>query len=420
MSIFFLSLKSILNRRLTTFLTILSIAISVALLFGVERVRKGAWETFESTLSGTDLIIGARGGAVQLLLYSVFRMGEATNNMSWQSYQAYKNDDRIKWTIPISLGDSHKGYRVVGTDQSYFKYYRFGKNQTIKMRQGKAFSGVFEAVIGDEVAKTLGYEMGQEIILSHGISGADIQTHEDKPFTIVGIIERTGTPIDRAVHVSLEGIEAIHLGWESGAPPIEGEEVSPEEALKRSLQPTQITAMLVGLKSKLSIFRLQREVNQNQNEALMAILPGVTFQQLWSTVSVVEKALQTVSVFVVLTGLLGMLTSILTSLNERRREMAILRSLGAKPFTIFLLLLSESAFLAGVGCLLGVTSIYGLLYISQDFVLTQFGLFIPITMINQFDLLIVLGVFLAGLFAGSIPAFQAYRQSLSDGLTIRV
>jgi putative ABC transport system permease protein len=415
-----MSVKSILNRRLTTVLTLLSIGMSVALLFGVERIRQGAWQSFESTLSGADLIVGARGGSVQLLLYSVFRIGEATNNMSWQSFEKYRDDERVLWAIPLSLGDSHRGFRVLGTDDAYFQHYRYGKKQVLEFAEGNPFVDVYDAVIGSEVAKALKYKVGDKIVLSHGVSSTSFQEHNDKPFTVVGILKSTATPIDRTVHVSLAGIEAIHLGWESGAPPTDGEEVSADEAGRMDLRPSQITAAIIGLKSKMSIFRLQRDVNDDVDEALMAILPGVTFQQLWRTVNVAEVALRVVSIFVVITGLLGMVTSILASLNERRREMAILRALGAKPQHIFLLLATESGVLAALGCVLGVVLNYGGLFMFQGTIQQKMGLSIPIGMFSQFDVIILGLVLLAGLIAGLVPAWQAYRHSLADGLTIKI
>lgn len=211
-----LAYKSLTNRKATALLTILTVAISVILLLGVERIRTQAKSSFANTISGTDLIVGARSGSVNLLLYSVFRIGNATANIDWQSFEEISQDRSVKWAIPISLGDSHKGFRVLGTNNQYFEHFRYGSKQPLALNQGRPFDGLFETVIGSDVAKELGYQVGSEIIIAHGISDVAFSRHDNLPFTVVGIFEPTGTPVDKTVHVSLEAIEAIHVGWESG------------------------------------------------------------------------------------------------------------------------------------------------------------------------------------------------------------
>ena len=223
-----LTLQSLANRWLTAALTIAAIAVSIALLLGVEKVRTGAKVSFANTISGTDLIIGARSGPVQLLLYSVFRIGNATANISWSSYEAIAADQNVAWTVPLSLGDSHRGFRVLGTTTEYFARYRYRGGQNLQFETGKPFDDLFDAVIGADVAETLGYRLGDDMVVAHGIGAAGFSKHEDKPFRVAGILEKTGTPVDRTVHVSLEGIEAIHIGWETGAPT--GPSVTADEA----------------------------------------------------------------------------------------------------------------------------------------------------------------------------------------------
>jgi putative ABC transport system permease protein len=219
MILFKLAYQSLLNRWFTTLLTALSIAISVSLFLGVEKVRTGAREGFSNTISQADLIVGARTGATQLLLYSIFHMGEATNNISFKSYQAIKSKPSVEWTIPYSLGDSHRGYRVVGTDENFYAHYHFRQDQGIRFREGAEAKGVFDVVLGSDVAELLGYRLGQKIVLSHGLSEGGGIEHDNRPFQVVGILDRTATPIDRSLYITLEGMEAIHIDWQSGAPP---------------------------------------------------------------------------------------------------------------------------------------------------------------------------------------------------------
>ncbi len=419
MPILHLAWKSLLNRRLTAALTLFSIALSVTLLVGVERVRVDARESFANTLSGTDLIVGARSGGVQLLLYSVFRIGNATNNLSWKSYLDIAAQPSVAWSIPISLGDSHRGYRVLGTTQDYFTHYRYARDRGLAFDRGQPFNDLYDAVLGVEVADALGYRLGDAIVIAHGASDVSFVRHEDKPFKVVGILKRTGTPVDRTVHVSLEAIEAIHVDWQSGAP-IPGVSISAEQARHKDLTPRTITAALVGLKSKIATFRVQRFVNDYVEEPLTAVLPGVALSELWGIIGIAENALLLVSAFVVVVGLSGMLTALLTSLNERRREMAILRSVGARPSHIFALIMGEAAVLTLTGIVLGLGLLYGLLLIARPIIAAWYGIYIALGGPTAHELLLLGIVLLAGFVVGLLPGYRAYKLSLADGLSIRI
>ncbi|WP_031495768.1 ABC transporter permease [Bryobacter aggregatus] len=394
-----LAWQSLRNRRVTTLLTVFSIALSVALLLGVEALRTSARESFSSTISGTDLIVGARGGSLQLLLSTVFRIGSVSNGISQKTYEEWAHHPGVLWTIPYSLGDSHKSFRVVGTDQNFYTHYRFRRTGQVVMAEGHPATGEHEAALGSDVAAQLHYALGTRITLTHGLGASGIMDHEEQPFTVVGILARTATPIDRAIYVSLGGIEHIH-------------EDTPES--------TALTSFLVAAKSRRDTLFLQREINTYKPEPLTAIIPGVTLNELWSTVRFAEIALEIVGGFVVLVGLMGMLVAIYTTLNERRREMAILRALGAGPIKILSLFLLESLLLAGAGCALGVGMMIGSIALLQGIVENRFGLYLRwqgFEMQHAIYLAIVLG---AALIAGLIPAWRAYRNTLADGLSVRI
>ncbi|NLD00695.1 MAG: ABC transporter permease [Gammaproteobacteria bacterium] len=417
-----IALRSLNNRRFTALLTIFAIALSITLLLAVERVRTETRASFASTISSTDLIVGARSGSVNLLLYSVFRIGNATNNIRWSSFEHFAQHPKVNWAVPLSLGDSHQGYRVLGTTEDYFTHYQYGRKQHLKMRDGRFFSDLapFEVVLGAEVAAALNYQLEQEIVLAHGVATISLVNHDDKPFTTVGILQRTGTPVDRTLHIALAGMQALHIDWQHGAPAYGNRKISAEQALHMDLQPKEITAMLLGLKSKIATFAVQREINQWRGEPLLAILPGVALQELWSLMGTAEKALFVVSLFVVLTGLIGMLTAILTSLNERRREMAILRSVGARPWHIAGLLILEAFALALAGITLGVVLLYVGIAIAQAPLQSHYGLYLPLSAPTLYEWTLLGAVLLAGVLMGAVPAWRAYRQSLSDGLNIRL
>ncbi|XLX39789.1 ABC transporter permease [Ectopseudomonas mendocina] len=416
-----IALASLANRRFTALLTVFAIALSVCLLLAVERVRTEARASFANTISGTDLIVGARSGSVNLLLYSVFRIGNATNNIRWDSFERFANHRQVKWAIPISLGDSHRGYRVMGTSTAYFEHYRYARSQTLKLAQGREFADdPFEVVLGAEVAQALGYGLGEKIVLAHGVATISLVKHDDKPFTVVGVLERTGTPVDRTLHISLAGMEALHIDWQNGMPARGAAQISAEQARTMDLQPKQITAFMLGLNSKIATFSLQREINEFRGEPLLAILPGVALQELWSLMGTAEQALFVVSLFVVLTGLIGMLTAILTSLNERRREMAILRSVGARPWHIASLLVLEAFALALAGVVLGLALLYLGIAGSQGYVQANYGLYLALSAPSSYEWKLLGSILAAAVAMGSVPAWRAYRQSLADGLSIRL
>ena len=413
-----LSLQSLANRRSTALLTILALAISIALFLGVERVRTGARASFANTIAGTDLIVGARSGSVQLLLYSVFRIGNATNNITWESYRDIADRPEVAWTVPISLGDSHRGFRVMGTTDAYFEHYRFRGNAPLTLAKGERFNDLFDAVLGADVAADLGYKVGDPIVVAHGLGAVGFTKHEDMPFRVSGILAKTGTPVDRTVHVTLKAIEAIHVDWQSGAR-TPGHSTSADDVRAMDLTPKSITAVLVGVTSKLKTFSLQRRINEYPEEPLLAVLPGVALQELWSLIGVAESALAGVSGMVVLTALIGMVAAILSSLSERRREMAILRAVGAGPRTVGCLMVLEAGTLALAGALAGTFLFLAGLLIAGPIVDQAYGLYLPFSLPSARELLILGGFVCAGILSGLIPAIGAYRMSLADGMTVR-
>lgn len=412
-----LAIKSLLARATTVGMTILAIGLSVALFLGVEKVRTGAKASFSDTISGTDLIIGARSGSVQLLLYSVFRIGNATNNLTWSSYQEIAGRPEIAWIVPISLGDSHKQFRVMGTTPEFFSRYKYRSDQSLEFSSGKIMSDLFDTVLGADVAASLKYEVGDPIIVAHGL--ASFTEHKDQPFQVSGILKKTGTPVDRTVIVSLRAIEAIHVDWQGGSQ-IQGQKTPIDAIRKMELQPKAVTAALVGIENRLKVFSLQRAINNYPREPLLAVLPGVALQELWQIIGIAEVALIGVSAMVVVTALLGMMAMIFSSLNERRREMAIFRAMGARPLVIFGMLIFEASMIAVSGAILGFALAYIGLYFARPIVDSAFGLWLPSAAptLNEFSL--IAAVVAASIIVSLLPAIRAYRLSLSDGMTVQI
>lgn len=411
-----LAIASLFARALTVGMTILAIALSVALFLGVEKIRTGAKASFADTISGTDLIVGARSGSVQLLLYSVFRIGNATSNVTWQSYQDIAARPDVDWIVPISLGDSHRQFRVMGTTKAFFEHYKYRQGRTLAVSDGAIMDDLFDTVIGADVAATLGYGVGDPIIVAHGL--ASFTQHKDQPFRVSGILEKTGTPVDRTVIVSVEAIEAIHVDWQGGAQ-VPGRATPADAIREMDLTPKAITAALVGVESPLQIFALQRAINEYKEEPLLAILPGVALQELWGIVGIAETALLAVSAMVVVTALIGMMATIFSSLNERRREMAIFRAMGARPFTILSMLVLEAMMMAALGAVLGLALLYIGLFFAQPILDSAFGLWLPIEAPTLREVWVMLGVICAGAIVSIVPALRAYSMSISDGMMVK-
>jgi putative ABC transport system permease protein len=387
--------------------------------------RQSAKASFSNAVAGTDLIVGAQTSPVSLLLYSVFRIGQATRNVPYAEFERLEQDPRVKSALPIALGDSYQGFAVVGTKAVYFDRFLYGARQNLQFAQGRAFEDytvgkpaavLFEAVLGAEVAKRLNHKVGDKIALSHGMQIQQTgPSHADKPFTVVGVLQATGTPVDQSVHISLAGMEAIHVDWAAGVP-VPGAEIPAEYVTKFNLQPKSVTAVLIGLNNRAGVFRMQRELENRPDAALSAILPGVALSTLWQTVGVVERVLLFVAALVAVVSALGLTSVMLVTLGQRRRELAVLRSTGAGPRTVFGLLFLESALVMWVGVALGVLALALCGAALAPWVQAQFGLQLVSVGELGAGLLAVVAFAAFGSLLGLVPAFQAYRNQLQDGL----
>ena len=402
------AVSSLLSRKGSAVMTLMAISVAIFVLLGIEQIRQQARESFASTVSGVDLIVGAKTGSLNLLLYSVFRIGSPTDNISWQAYREIADADDVAWTIPISLGDSHKGYRVVGTTEAFFKYFSFGKERRLAFYKGEAFEGTFDAVLGSEVAAALGYSMGTEVILAHGLASASFTKHDNQPFVVVGILAPTGTPVDHTIHVRLEGIEAIHAG--GSKVPI-GTFAPANRPVTNFSEPESITAFMLGLKSRMSTFNVQRQINEFAGEPLMAILPGVALSELWQMMSMFENVLRLISALVLLAAVLGMGAVLLASIRERRQEIHLLRMMGASPFYLFCLVEMEALILCLLGMLLGGVCLFTALFVIGNAVFSRFGIYLDATLLTPEAALMLVAVLLATLVAAAVPSLKMYTSA---------
>lgn len=427
MNLFNLAFKSVRHRSFATTATIFSVVLSLLLLFSVERVRRSVEDSFTQTVSGVDLLVGARTGSLQLVLFSVFNIGQVTNNVSYKSYDKIHHSPDVEWTIPISLGDGHKGFRVVGTTTEFFEHYQVRSAEHLKIANGAIFNQPNEVVLGAEVAETLKYKLGDKIIVAHGsTSGESFEEHADNPLTVVGFLEPTGTAVDRSLYITLAAMDHMHEGHEPGEHHESGEHHYKEDHQKSEdhhkhdeHQPEAITSFFVKLKSKTRILSMQREITENKDEALLAVIPGSVLSDLWKSLSQIEFVLKLISILVMVVGLVGMIIALMTSLNERRREMAILRSLGAGFSHLAKLVFLEVFLILGLAvvtsAILKVLLELGL----SSFVAKKFGLYFSGPYFSFTDITMMIATLVVGLFFALFPIIVFKNKSLKDGLAVK-
>lgn len=410
--LFSIAWKSLINRKVSVVLTLASLTLSVIVVVGVEHIRSQARASFDRTVSGVDLIVGARTSQINLLLYSVFRIGDATNGISSESYELIAGDPRVAWTIPLSLGDSHRGYRVLGTDSNFFEHFRFAQQSGLEFEQGHPFSDEFETVLGYEVARQLGYKLGDSITLSHGLGEISFSNHESTPFIVSGILEATGTPVDQTLHVTLEGLDAAH-----GLGPHEDSHHHDEETNEEHhISSDEITAFMLGLHSRMSVFEIQGAINEYAEEPLLAILPGVALAQLWEVMGSVESILALISALVMLASLLGIATMLFASMRERQREIFLFRSVGMHSSSIFFLIEIEAILITTLGIGLGLGFVWITLSAGQSYLSQEYGLMIDTLPLSP-GIAAYLGVILfASIILSLLPGLAAYRSSLGSKL----
>ncbi|MBV68864.1 MAG: peptide ABC transporter permease [Pelagibacterales bacterium] len=408
-----LAYQSLLSRKITVFLTIISLTVSIVLFLSIDTLRLGAKKSFFGNVKSGDIILGSRSGEIQLLLYSLFQIGSPTNNISWESFQEISKKPEIDWIIPISLGDSHKQFRVMGTTKEYFDRFSYRKNQKLKYQEGTYFENTFDVVIGNDVAKMLNYKLEDSIIIAHGIASQSL--HDEFPFKIKGILNKTGTSIDRLVLVSLEALEAIHKDWKTGSK-IPTKINSKKNYTEQDLIPKEITAAIIKLKSPITIFKIQREINDYEFEPLQAIIPGIVLTKLWQVVSVTENIMLSISAMVIVSALIGLIAILYSTLNNRRKEMALLRIVGASPKTIFSLLLIEALIISFLSIIIAILFSQFLNLILFPILDQKFGIYLENKFLLLKDLYFFVIILFTSVFVSIFPALQAYKNSINDGI----
>ena len=408
--------KSIWSRILPTSLVTISLMASMVLLLSIERIQQGAEEGFNQSISGVDAIIGPRSSSLELVLYTVFHLGRPTNNITTKTIDEIKLRNDIDWIVPIALGDSHKGFRVIATDSNYFEHIKYGSNKSLEISEGRIFSEISEVVLGADVASKLNYKIGTSIQITHGSSESIGSKHDDFSFIVTGILDKTATPIDQAIFLDLRGYELLHLGWQSGRKVFSLDNIDLSAIPEDDLNPKTITAAFVGLKSQLTLFNFTKSIREYPSEAISAVIPGIALSQLWSIVGLVDKGFELLSWIIIAISLIAMITLIIASLENRKQEMTIYRANGASPIFLGGIVIYEALIIglvAIVGAILIVT-------IVTYFATNQLNLALGITpsfkLVSLGEIRIFTIILLAGVLSSLIPAIMVFRKNLHQTL----
>ena len=399
-----IAIQSALARRGALLIMVLSTAISVAILLGVFKIRDDTKTSFSNAISGVDLVVGAKGSPTELILYSVFHIGRASNTIPASLEKTLVDLRQVAWVVPVQLGDSYRNYPVVGTSIDFFKRVK-AQGRHLQLAQGSALSDphLFDVVLGHAVAKNTQHRIGEQIAISHGSGSGPKQDHSNSPFRIIGILEANGTPIDNAVFISTNAFDALHDIADSG---LQFARLNPD---------SQASAFFIGLKDRGSVFSVRRQIDSLPN-SLMAVMPGVALDELWSSMEIAENALLLIALGVLITTILGITATLLVSLESRRRELAIFRAVGAKPYQLLSLILAEAFMVCVIGILLGWSLLQLIILTTNDHLRKEWGVVSEPSLPNIHDGLALLYLVLVVLISASIPAIKAYRMALSEGL----
>lgn len=411
---FKLFFSSIRSRWLPTILIVLCLASSMVLLLSIERIQNGTKQSFNYSISGVDSIIGPRSSPIALVLYTIFHIGKPTNNITYETFKYLNERKDIDWIIPIALGDSYDEFRVIATTSDYFEKIKFGDNSKITFDKGNNSLELNNTIFGADVAKKLNSNIGDKINIVHG-SNADMGIeHDEISFELSGILGKTGTPIDKLVFINLHGYELVHLGWKSGKKIFSLKNQALAKIDASQLIPKTITAAYVGLKSKLTIFNFQKDIREYQEEPISAIIPGIALSELWSIVGVVDKGFKLLSWIVIVISLIAMVTLIINSLENRKREMLIYRANGASPLDLSFMVVIEAIFIGLLSIILALIFVSLISYFASSQLSIHFGVSTNFSFLTVNEATILSIILLAGVLSSLVPAFITYRNNLNQ------
>ena len=412
MNLLTLSWNYIKAKPLNTALNMLLMSLGIAIIMVLILLNTQLEESLGKNKRGVDLVVGAKGSPLQLILANVYHIDFPTGNIKLEEAKTLTRNRLIKKTIPLALGDNYQGFRIVGTNHDYVKLYE------AELKGGDLWKYNLESVIGANVAAKLKLQVGDKFNGSHGMSVVDME-HEEQAYEIVGILKKSGSVLDNLILTNVESVWAVHDHADSDEEGHEGETEKVlgsayETGLPLGDEDDEITSMLVQFRSPLGAVQLPRLINSNTN--MQAASPAFETQRLFSLLGIgVDMLLAFAYIIIAISGL-SIFISLYNALKDRKYDLAIMRSLGASQAKLFLHVIFEGIIITILGGALGLLLGHGLmealagLYEKSD----DIGL-TGLIFVNQevYVLLIAVGV---GILASIIPAISAYRTDISKVL----
>lgn len=412
-----LAWRGLKQHAFSSFVAVFTISMAGGLFLSTWKIKEETQKAFTNCSGGFNGVLGARGSKLQLILNSIFHLEASPGNLSWEQYELIRDNRGVKEAYPIAVGDNYHGYRLVGTLPELFQKHEWKEGRKYEVKgSGRIFSeNAKEALVGDFAARKLGFAIGSKFHPYHGLDFDETKRHEEI-YVVVGVLEPTGTPADKVIWVPIKGIQ--HM-----------EDHDPAAA-------ESVSAVLLVLRTAAG-FQLDMKYNKQGNQATLAWPVAATLASFFDRLSWFEDILALVSFFVALVGSLIIFATLRTVMNEKKREYAILRCLGASRLVVTSVVLAQSLFLSLFGLLGSFLAYGGIGFTAAHLIREQTGVVMdPLTLVslvpkNTNDsfwtlvepflplLIIVLGIFLIGFVSGLIPAFQAYRSSLSENLSAK-
>ncbi|MBL8006181.1 MAG: ABC transporter permease [Ignavibacteria bacterium] len=419
MNIFKIVYRNIRHRRLSSLLTIFSVMLGTGLVVAILILKNESEQAFSQTATGYELIIGPKGSSLQLTLSTIYQIGTPVQNMPVKVYELLKNDKRVKSAIPYVLGDNYKGFRLVGTVPEIFSEFQYKKGIKYSLSGGNFFSYDFEAVIGSDVADKSGLKTGSKFTGSHGIESYEgSETHDEYNFTVAGILNKTYTPADKVIFVTMNSIWKLHGSHFPEENKTDGNTSKLKNTDEINENSNSITSVFVTLKNPVYFDLLRRQINENMYEGInaQAVLPVFEIKQLFDIIGNINSILMVIAYLVVFVAVISILVSIYNSMSDRKHEIAILRILGAGRSTVMKMIILEGMFVSIAGAFLGIASGHILIYLLREKITDMAGIEITGMTFSVSEIYLFTGTVILTMTVSIIPALTAYRNDAAENL----
>ncbi len=411
MNLLKISTNNLKDKPLTTSLSILLMALGIAIISLLLLAGKQIEEKFTRNVAGIDMVVGAKGSPLQLILASIYQIDSPTGNISMEEANRLTRSPLVKSTIPLSMGDSYQGYRIVGSNEKYLAHYQ------AEFESGKVFSKAMEMVVGSKVAKNLGLKVGDAFSSQHGF-GKEGEAHKEKQFKVVGILKTTNSVLDALMITPLESVWAVHDEHheEEVGKGINALKLLEEDNVgANNTRPSQeITSLLVKFRNPAMGMMMARSINQNST--LQTATPAIEINRLFALLGVGVDALKWIALVIIIVSGLSVFVSLYNSLKERKYEMALMLSMGASRTKLFLLLLLEGLIISVIGFVIGIfLSRFGLWIMSENVEQNFHYDFNVLSLLTE-EFYLFLGALFIGLLAAAIPSLGIYNINISKTL----